>query len=119
MYLLTGLTSNTLQRQRLILPNGDPIILVIEFKPLQFGWFIRQLTYELKDFELRGMRINTGPNILYQFKNILRFGMACITKQNREPSLQEDFSSGNSQLYILSESETEELAGYFSGQTQP
>lgn len=46
--------------------------------------------------------------MLLQFKNQIPFGIACYSTNNREPSLQEDFSSGTSQLFILDQAEVKE-----------
>lgn len=111
MFLIQQITDNPLQQQTLILPsNGVPILLELYFRPLQQGWFINQITYQ--DFIVRGMRVVNSPNMLYQFKNLIPFGLGCFSDGNREPSLQEDFSSGASKLYILSEEEVEEYTDY-------
>lgn len=119
MYLIEGISKYTYQKQRLILPNGDPIFLTIQFKPQQYGWFITELTYDQTNFALRGARIVVSPNLLFQYKNKIPFGIACFTKNNQEPTQQEDFSSGFAQLQILSEEEVRLLAEYISGQTRP
>ncbi len=117
MNIIQQITSDTLQKQTLILDDGTSFNLTIEFKPMQFGWFIRELSYG--DFLLQGMRICVSPDILYQFKNQLPFGLACFSKDSREPTLQDDFSSGNAKLYILGQSEVTQLSEYFSGQARP
>lgn len=110
MYRIDGISAYTYQKQRLILPNGDPIILTIRFDPLQYGWFITELTYEPTDFVLKGARIVMNPNMLYQYRKLIPFGLACFTNSGQEPSQQEDFSSGAATLYLLSQEEVEEFA---------
>lgn len=95
----------------LILPNGFQTTLGINFYPMQFGWFITSLTYQT--FTLNGLRITNNPNMLHQFQNIIPFGLACYSSQNREPSQQNDFSSGASLLYILSSDEVEEVTNLY------
>ncbi len=119
MYLVQGISKYSLQKQRLILPNGDPFLLTIQYKPQQFGWFITDMSYAPTSFELKGARIVTSPNMLYQFKNRIPFGLACFTTDNQEPTNQEDFSSGYASLYVLSEAEVRALAEYISGQARP
>lgn len=72
---------------------------------MQYGWFINNLTYGT--FVLNGLRITNNPNILYQWSNQIPFGLACLTRQLREPSQQEDFSSGVSKIYLLNEAEVQ------------
>lgn len=110
MQLIQQFTADPLQKQTLILPDGSTFTMTIYYRPLQIGWFIDTLTYG--DFTLKGVRITDSPNMLNQFRNQIPFGIACYTQGNREPTQQEDFSSLNSKLYLLSEAECEEYAEY-------
>jgi len=110
MFLIQQVTSNALQKQTLILSDGSAVSLTLYFRPLQQGWFINEISRG--DFTLRGVRICNSPNLLRQYKNKIPFGLGCFSVANREPSLQEDFSSANSKLYILSASEVEEFEDY-------
>lgn len=87
--------------------------MTIYFRPMQLGWFINSITYQTK-FILRGMRITNSPNMLNQFRNKIPFGLGCFSAGNREPSQQKDFSSGASQLYILSAAEVAAYAEYLT-----
>jgi hypothetical protein len=109
MYLIQQITDDPLQSQTLILPDGTSLGLTINFVPMQYGWFITELSYG--SFTLNGLRISNSPNMLHQFKNQIPFGLGCFSTNNREPSQQEDFSSGTSQLYILSAAEVAQYAG--------
>jgi hypothetical protein len=103
MYLIQNITSNPSQAQTLILPNGQQTNLTISYYPQQYAWFIVSLTYGT--FTLTGIQITTNPNLLHQWRNQLPFGLACFVSGNREPTQQQDFSSGAAQLYILSAAE--------------
>lgn len=105
MYLIQQVTSDALQKQNLVLPDGSQVSLTIYFRPMQFGWFVDNLTSGT--FILNGLRITNSPNMLYQFKNQIPFGLACYSTNNREPSQANDFSSGASKLYILTAAEVE------------
>jgi hypothetical protein len=109
MYLIQQITSDALQKQTLILPDGTTLSLTINFVPLQYGWFITNLVYQ--SFILNGLRLTNSPNMLHQFRNQIPFGLACFSLSNREPSQAEDFSSGASQLYILSAAEVAQYTG--------
>lgn len=110
MFLIQRITSNPLQTQNLVLEDGTIVGLTIYFRPLQQGWFINNITY--LDFVLNGLRITNSPNMLNQFRNQIPFGLGCFSTNNREPSLQEDFSSGASKLYILNQAEIELYAAF-------
>lgn len=87
----------------------------ISFVPLQYGWFITNLTYG--SFIINGLRITVSPNMLRQFKNQIPFGLACVAnKVTREPTQQQDFSSQSFNLYILSAAEVIRYEDLLSGQ---
>jgi hypothetical protein len=109
MYLIQQITDDPLQKQTLILPNGISLSLTISFAPMQYCWFVVSLVYG--SFTLNGLQITNSPNMLHQFKNQIPFGLACFSTNNREPSQQEDFASGASQLYLLSAAEVAQYAG--------
>lgn len=113
MYLIQHITSLPLQTQTLILDDGTPVLLTIYFRPMQLGWFINELTYG--DFTLTGMQIVNNPNLLNQYRNRLPFGLGCFSTGNRDPQLQQDFSSGASKLYILSADEVVAYARFLQG----
>lgn len=101
------------QKQTIVLDNGELLSITIYFRPIQSGWFFNELTY--RDFVLQGLRITNQPNMLYQWKNKLPFGLGCFSTANREPSLQQDFSTGNSKLYILTEAEVDAYTTFLQG----
>lgn len=112
MFLIQEVTSDARQLQTLVLDDGTSLTLSLYYIPMQLGWFITDLVYQ--DFEIQSLRITVSPNMLYQFKNQLPFGLGCFTNQGREPTQQEDFSSGNFQLYILSQAEVEQYSEFLS-----
>ena len=114
MFKVNQITRDSLQKQNLILADGTTLVITLYFMPQQLGWFIRELTYGT--VKIQGMRICNNLNILNQFKNKLPFGLACIRKNDREPTQIDDFLSGNSILYILSSDEVEEYTRFLSGQ---
>ncbi len=114
MLRITSVTNDPYQKQTLFLPNGKTLTMFLYFRPMQYGWFIPELTYE--GFTAKGIRITNSPNILFQFMNQIPFGLACFSKDNREPTLQDDFSSGASVLYLLTEEECQEYLEFVRGQ---
>jgi hypothetical protein len=103
MYLIQQITNDPFQQKTLILPNGNSFVLQLYYMPMQLAWVISKLTYG--SFTLTGIRVTNSPNILNQYQNQLPFGLACFSLGNREPTLQQDFSSGSSSLYVLSQAE--------------
>lgn len=113
MYQVQNTTTNALQQQNLILPDGTIINFVIRYAPLQYGWFL-DLSYG--QFSLNGLRITNSPNMLFQWKNILPFGLACFSTEGREATQQEDFASGEATLYVLTAAEVQAYIDYLEGQ---
>lgn len=106
MFLIQRITGNPLQQQTLVLDDGSTVFIEMYFRPMQFGWFFNTITYQT--FTLNGLRITNSPNMLNQFQNQIPFGIGCFSTNNREPSQQNDFSSGASKLYILNAAEVAE-----------
>ena len=115
MFLIQQITSDPLQTQTLILPDGSSTTITMAFYPLQYAWFITSLTW--KTFSLSGLQITTSPNMLNQWRNSLTFGLACYVAGNREPTQQQDFVSGAAQLYILSAAEVAQYYQFLTGVT--
>lgn len=114
MYLVQNISENARQRQTLILQDGSQVTIEIQFREMQYGWFINELTYGT--FTLKGVRITTNPDIIYQFRNQLPFGLACFTKDGNDPTQIQDFASEYAQLFVLSQEEVATLAELYSGQ---
>ncbi len=115
MFKIQNISTAARQKQTLVLPDGTLIRLSIAYVPLQLGWFIRELSYN--DFVLNGVRISNSPNLVYQYRNQIPFGLACFsTIAEREPTQQEDFFSEASKLYILTADEVDAYTRYLSGQ---
>ncbi len=112
MFLIQQVTNNPNQKQTLVLQDGTSLTMTIQFIPMQYGWFITELTYQ--NFTLQGLRIMVSPNMLHQFRNQIPFGLACFSAANREPSQQDDFSSGAATLYLLSAAEVQQYTEFLA-----
>lgn len=112
MLLVQHVTNDALQQQTLVLDDGTSFSIQMYYRPIQQGWFINSLVYGA--FTLNGMRIVNSPNMLNQWRNKLPFGLACFTDGNREPTLQQDFSSTAAKLYVLTQAEVIEFAAYLT-----
>lgn len=105
MQRIQNITSVPYQKQTFILGDGTSVSITIKFIEMQQGWWITELIWGA--FRLTGLRISNGPNILYQWRNLIPFGIMCTTEEGREPGLQQDFESGASKLFILDRGEVE------------
>ncbi len=114
MYQVNQITNDPLQSQSLVLPDGTTIEVTLYFIQQQVGWFFRSLTYG--DFVITGMRITNSPNMMHQYRNLIPFGIACYSNNDREPTQIQDFSSGASVLYILTAAEVAAYTAFLNGQ---
>ena len=119
MNLITNLNENPRQSQTLVLANGNTVAITMYFVPMQYGWFFTSISYPANNFTLTGIRICNNPNLLYQWQNQIPFGIGCFSTSQREPTQQQDFFSGASSLYILSQTECQQYATYIQGGALP
>lgn len=131
MLTVQNLTIDPYQIQTLVLPDGTSLDLTLYFRPMQYGWFITSLIYKpvtssygapsnyAGPFTIQGLRVCVSPNLLYQFQNQIPFGLACYANAgiNREPTQQQDFTSGAFSLFILTQAEVKEYAAILAGNT--
>lgn len=108
MFQINQITSDYVQQQNITLPDGSIFSYTMNYSIPQAGWFFTNITYGT--FILNGTRICVSEDLLYQFKNNLPFGISCVTTTGREPTQLQDFSSGNFQLFVLSETDVTAIA---------
>ena len=110
MLLIQKISTDSYQTQTVRLDDGTSFVLTLYYVPMQYGWFITELVYQ--DFVVRNIRVTNIPNILYQWKNKIPFGLFCVTDGGREPTQLEDFATGVARLYVLTAAEVEEYTEY-------
>ena len=112
MLKISEITNDAVQNRTIILPDETEFDIQIRYVPQQLGWFIESLTYQ--DFSVSGIRIVNSYNLLYQYTDLIPFGIACFSSGHREPALQEDFASGSSELFLLTPSDKIELERFIT-----
>lgn len=111
MQQIDGLTTYPNQQLTLKLLDGSILKMTLIFLESQNGWFFKNLDWNNGQWIENGRRITTHPNMLRQYKNIIPFGLACYTINNREPTQQQDFTptevggTAASSLFILTAQE--------------
>lgn len=96
---IDGLTIDPKQEFFAVIAGYDSAKISLEFKPNQFGWF---MAVEWGDFVVRNLRVTNFPNILYQFKNTLPFGIFVDGANGLDPLVFNAWTTNNA-LYILDE----------------
>ena len=120
MLKIDGITDDFKQSKQITLPDETTFSLKIEYIPLQIGWFINEITYDPpvrtplpnKIFTVRSIRITKNLNLLQSYRNLIPFGLACLSKEPEEPTHIEDFISGNYELYLLTKEDLDDYSRY-------
>lgn len=110
MKKITEITADASQKFRIIGENREEIIFKLEYRPTQYAWYF---SVEFEDFFLNGCKLCHYPNILRQYKNILPFGIMCLVPDGTEPFFIDDFVKERVNIFLLTESEVEEVEEIF------
>lgn len=113
MLQLTNFTSDPRQSQVITLPDGSSIYLEIYYNALEYGWFITNLTY--KQVVINSFRVCCSPNLLWQYRNQLPFGLAVTCVDQREPTQIMDLVSGAATLYLLLPNDVNDIVEALTG----
>jgi len=106
MKYINKISSEPIQRMFLTGNPGQRIIFELRYLPTQEIW-MADITY--RDFVLNGISILNSPNLLRGYKNIIPFGLACLTTDLQDPFSLVDFESGYARLFLLTQDEVLEL----------
>ena len=120
MLKIDGITDDFRQSKQISLTDETTFTLRIEYSPLQIGWFVNEITYNYTrparnyDFTVRSIRITKNLNLLQSYRNLIPFGLACLSKEAQEPTHIEDFVSGNYGLYLLTKEDLDSYSRYIT-----
>jgi hypothetical protein len=114
MILLDNLSNNAFQQSFIQMPDGTTGQLNLYYRAAVSRWFFDFIHPQFPNGSLLGAGLCVHPNILRQFKNIINFGMACVTNSGVDPVSIDDFINGNASIYILNSSDVQSVeTGYF------
>ncbi len=102
MNLIDNLSSEANQLTRLILPDGTQVDFNLIYRPTIGRWM---LNVSRGTFSVDGLNICVFPNLLSQWRELIPFGLACVTTDGADPVYIDDFSSGRAQLFLLTQDE--------------
>lgn len=107
MTIINGLSDSPSQTASLALPDGTRVQLVLTYVPQQLGWFYdwSYVNAAGTSYTYQGNRLTAFPNLMRQQRNLVPFGIMCLTSDNSEPMGQEDFINGNVTLYLLNQTD--------------
>ena len=90
--------------------NNTFIQFQLIYRPRTRMWFI---DIEVDTFIVRGLRISNVFNMLFQYQNIIDFGLYAEIQDVTEPFLITDFSTGRITLNVLSAEEVEQVNDFY------
>lgn len=106
MKQIVEFTNEAKQIHFIVQENGEQIEFKIEYKPTQQAWYYSLIKNE---FEVSGCRLVLGPNVLRRYKNLINFGVMVTAKDKVEPFHINDLVSGRVSIYLLNQTEVEEV----------
>lgn len=98
MKLITALNGDSNQVLRVTLDDGTQFQLSLTYSSNQLAWFY-SVVYG--NFSVNNRRLVVSPNMLRAFRNILPFGISCVSPDGREAIYQTDLTSGRISLSTL------------------
>lgn len=107
---ITGLTDNPKQSLFFVLENNTTFSLYLEFRANVNGW-VYSITKD--SFKLNNKRLVMSPNILFQFTNILNFGITVISNDGQDPNSVDDFITERVRLFVIENTEKKEIEDEF------
>lgn len=106
MKQITDLSSDAKQKLKIQIDGGSLATFDFWFSDNNIGWYF---SLEYEDFKVTNLRLVTSPNCLSAYKNILPFGLQCVTNDGYEPWFIDDLSNGRVSVFILTSDEVEKI----------
>lgn len=106
MNQIDNLSDDANQLTRVALPDGSLVSLALVYRPATQRWTV---SVTRNDFTVNNVNLCVHPNILRQWRNLIPFGLACVTTDSGDPVLIDDFTSGRATLYILTQADVTEV----------
>ena len=106
MYSLTGLTNG--YNQNIVVSNtgyGD-ITFTFHYSDTQLSWWYG---VAWSGWGFQNHRLLLSPNLLDRFRNVIPFGLSCVSLDGGEPLFQSDFIYPRIQLNILTTEERDSV----------
>lgn len=102
MLLINNISNNAYQQFVLTGIPSLQIDMTLRFLPRVQTWMM-DISYTTQQFSFTadGIAVQCSPNVLRKWRNIIPFGISCITQSGLDPYQLTDFSSGASNLYLL------------------
>jgi hypothetical protein len=103
------LTNNYIQNFTYTVPEvGKSVAFRLFFNTNSSNWYL-DINYNQGQFILNGKRVDTSPNLLNAFRNILPFGIAIFGKEAIKPFRLASWILEDAQFFIATPQELQEI----------
>ena len=116
MKKIDNMTDDGIQVFHLNSESGDPIDITLKFLPAIERWSIDVASTFIN---VSGLILANHPNILWPYKNLGDFGLACLSINDVDPFQFDDFFSNRSELFILSPEDLVSAEAFVAGYPTP
>ena len=107
MNRIDNLTDDADQVTNLTLEDGTVAILELHYRGATQRWTYDVTHPSFPAGAVKGQMLCAYPNILRQFKNVVPFGISCVSTDGLDPISAEDFVDGRVSLYLLDAADVE------------
>jgi len=101
MNIIDGLGNEAYQIIQLVLSDGSVAVLELKYRPMTQRWNLDVVHDTFPAGAVRGIGLSAHPNLLRQWRNVIPFGLACVTNTGVDPFSIEDFATQRAVLYLL------------------
>lgn len=115
MVLIDNLNDSSDQVTALQMSDGSVGTLELIFQGTINRWVFNFTHPSFPNGAYNGQMLCVHPNILRQFKNLLPFGLSCVSTNGNDPVSISDFANGNVTLYLLDATDVQAVEVAFFG----
>ena len=101
MNSIQGLGNEAYQNLQLLLDDGSIATFEFKYRPMTRRWTLDVQHAVLPNGKVYSLNVCAYANLLRPWRNIIPFGLACVTQTGVDPFNLDDFRSGRATLYLL------------------
>ncbi len=102
MTRIDNITDQASQRTQPVLADGSVLTIDLLYNGATQHW---SMTIQHTLLATASLNVCAFPNILREWRNLIAFGIACITTTGQDPTSVDDFINGVASLYLLDEAD--------------
>lgn len=106
MIKLTQLTNAASQKFTLTSETGEAIAFALRFLPRVNSW-VFDCSFET--LNINGAALVNSPNVLRGYRELIDFGLMCVTPDGQDPQFLNDFAVGRVTLYLLNPADVADI----------